>query len=269
MPQAPPLAGVRRDPPSVPASELTLPDELDHAFAGWQPEAFAILDRLREEPHIGQYKKERDAGLLDEYIREPFKRYRDDLVVNWVLPNRLGFETEKRVFSRLLKNDFGAGGCHHHRWMAFYRPEAGKRLKDVQLSHSLSPKGLTVGLYVGAYATDLLAQAKARIQHKPQRYLRLVNALLECGENWYFSYHYGSGDSKVAPKHHQPLAALPDDWAKADGLAVRRRLGRDEVIQSGAAGVREALEAVVDLWPLYRFYLASEIADRGPQAANV
>jgi hypothetical protein len=256
VPDAPPPVAARRDPPSVPASELALPDELDYSFAGWQPEAFEILDRLRKEPHIGQYKTERDAGLLDEYIREPFKRYRDDLVVNWVLPNRLGFETEKRVFSRLLKNDFGAGGCHHHRWMAFYRPEAGKRLKDVQLSHSLSDKGLTVGLYVGAYATDLLDQAKERIREEPERYRSLVNALLKRDEGWYFSYHYGSGKSKTAPTYRRPLESLPEDWPRADGIAVRRRLGRDAVRQWQSAVVREALEVVMDVWPLYRFYLA-------------
>ncbi|PSQ99343.1 MAG: hypothetical protein BRD48_04405 [Bacteroidetes bacterium QS_9_68_14] len=255
MPDALPPVAARRDPPSVPAAEIVLPDEFDQTFAGWQPEAFEILDRLREEPHIGQYKEERDAGLLDEYIKEPFKRYRDDIVVNWVLPNQLGFETEKRVFSRLLKNDFGAGGCHHHRWMAFYRPEAGKRLMDVQLSHSLSDKGLTVGLYVGAYATDLLAQAKERIREEPERYRALVNALLGKEGRWYFSYHYGSGDSKTSPKHHEPLGALPDDWEKADGLAVRKRLPREDVVRAGETVVREAMEVVMDLWPLYRFYL--------------
>ena len=257
MPDAPPPVAARRDPPSVPASELALPDELDYSFAGWTPEAFALLDRLKEEPHIGQYKTERDSGRLDEHLKAPFDRYRDDLVVNWVLPNRLGFETEKRVFSRLLKNDFGAGGCHHHRWMAFYRPEAGKRLTDVQLSHSLSPKGLTVGLYVGAYATDLLKQAKERIQQEPDRYRSLVNDLLEReGEHWYFSFHHGSGKSKTAPKHRAPLDALPADWEKADGLAVRRRLPREAVVAAEETVVREALRVVTALWPLYRFYLA-------------
>ena len=257
MPDAPLPAAATRSPPEVPAADLTLPEQLDCTFEGWQPEAFDILDRLREEPHIGQYKTERDAGRLDRFIREPFKRYRDDLVVNWVLPNRLGFETEKRVFSRLLKNDFGAGGCHHHRWMAFYRPAAGKRLQDVQLSHSLSDRGLTVGLYVGAYAKELLAQAKARIGKAPDRYLALVNRLLE-QDGWYFSYHHGSGKRKSAPTHYAPLDALPGDWEKADGLAVRKRLARDEVIREEEAVVRRALEAMLRLWPLYRFYLAEE-----------
>lgn len=257
MPDAPPPAAATLDPPSVPAEDLALPATLDCSFAGWTPEAFALLDRLRENPHIGQYKKERDAGRLDAFIREPFKRYRDDLVVNFVLPNRLGFETEKNVFSRLLKNDFGAGGCHHHKWMAFYRPAAGKRLKDVQLSHSLSPKGLTVGLYVGAYAKDLLRRAKDRIDAAPARYLDLLGALLERG-GWYFSYHYGSGKSKTSPKHRAPLAALPRDLARADGIAVRRRLPREDVIAWQEDVVRRALGVIRDVWPLYRFYLAGD-----------
>ena len=255
MPDAPPPVVARRAPQRVPADEIALPDAFDHSFAGWTPEAFEVLDRLREEPHIGQYREERDAGRLDEHIKEPFKRYRDDLVVNWVLPNRLGFETEKNVFSRLLKNDFGAGGCHHHKWLAFYRPQAGRRLKDVQLSHSLSPQGLTVGLYVGAYAKNLLRQAKERIQQDPERFLTLVNVLLE-RDDWYFSYHYGSGANKTSSRHRQPLGGLPDDWRKADGLALRRRLPRAEVIREQENVVRRALEGILAVWPLYRFYLA-------------
>ena len=59
-----------------------------------------MLDRLRDEPHIDQYKSEK-PGVTD-HLKAPFRRYRDDLVVNWVLPNRLDFETERYVFSRLL-----------------------------------------------------------------------------------------------------------------------------------------------------------------------
>ena len=256
----------RRTPASVPVDELEWRAPLDLSFEGWPPEAFALLERLREHPHIEQYRREKESGALEEHLKAPFKRYRDDLVVNWVLPSRLAFETEKNVFSRLLKNDFGAGGCHHHKWLAFYRPGL-KRLKDVQLSHSLSPRGMTVGLYVGAYAKDLLAQAQARIEQAPQRYRALVNARLE-QKGWYFSYHYGSGKSKQAPRFTAPLEALPGDLAKADGLALRRLFPRAEVEAAGAGFVGEALEAVRALWPLYRFYLAGGYLAEGEASGN-
>ena len=244
----------RRPPAAGPAEELTVRAPLDLSFEGWTPDAFEMLERLRENPHIEQYRKEKESGALEQHLKAPFKRYRDDLVVNWVLPSRLDFETEKNVFSRLLKNDFGAGGCHHHKWLAFYRPGL-KRLKDVQISHSLSPRGMTVGLYVGAYAKDLLAQAQARIGQAPQRYLARINPLLE-QRGWYFSYHYGSGKSKQAPRLTAPLDALPGDLSKADGLAFRRLFPRAEVEAAGAGFIGEALAAVRAVWPLYRFYLA-------------
>lgn len=244
----------RADPATVAAEDLTFRAPLDLSFGGWQPEAFNILERLREHPHIEQYRREKDDGGLARFIKEPFKRYRDDLVVNWVLPSRLAFETEKNIFSRLLKNDFGAGGCHHHKWMAFYRPGL-KRLKDVQLSHSLSPSGMTVGIYVGAYARDLLAQAQARIEAAPQRYLALINPLLE-QPGWRFSYHYGTGTGKARPKCEAPLAALPGDLPKANGIALRRLFPRPDVEAAGPAFVGHALDAMQAVWPLYRFYLA-------------
>jgi hypothetical protein len=239
-------------PPALSVENLEIPDTLDQAFEGWSEAAFGILDRLRETPHIEQYKKEK-PGVTDD-LKDPFRRYRDDLVVNWVLPNRLDFETERNVFSRLLKNDFGAGGCHDNLWMAFYRPET-KRLKDVQISHRISPDGFDVGLYVGAYATDLLGQAQHRIEQAPATYLGKVNGLLE-QDPWTFGTHRGSGQSATRTRHDAPLDAVPDAVPKADGIFLRHRIPRPDVLALGPDLVATALDAVLDLWPIYRFYLA-------------
>ncbi|WP_263840363.1 hypothetical protein [Salinibacter sp.] len=174
MPDEPSTTAI--DPPQKSLDAMRRPDALDRSFEGWSEAVFAMLDRLRAEPHIDQYKKEKPG--VTEHLKDPFRRYRDDLVVNWVLPNRLGFETEKYVFSRLLKNDFGAGGCNDNLWMSFYRPET-RRLEDVQITHRVSPDGFAVGIYVGSHATDLLAQAQSRIQDAPATYLDLVNPLLQ------------------------------------------------------------------------------------------
>ena len=205
-----------------------------------------MLDRLRERPHIEQYRAEKEA--IAEYVTGPFKAYRDDLVVNWVLPNHLPFETEKNVFSRLLKNDFGAGGCHHHQWMAFYRPPL-RRLSDVQLSHSLYPDGFVFGLYVGQYAKSLFRAAKARMSEEPERALALLNGLIEHG--YTFTYAPTVTKSLASPTFTEPLAMLPDDLSRAKGMWVRRKMGRDEVLAAGPQLVRHALAAQAELWPLY------------------
>ena len=246
--------GPRSVPPAeVPAEDMQIPDTQDGGFEGWSPEAFGILDRLRETPHIEQYKKEKPG--VTNHLKDPFKRYRDDLVVRWVLPNRLDLETERNVFSRLLKNDFGAGGCHDNLWMAFYRPET-KRLKDVQVSHRISPDGFDVGIYVGAYATDLLNTAQQHIDQAPGTFLGHVNPLLRDG-GWTLGHHKGSGQNERRERYRDPLDTVPNALTSADGIWLRRRVPRDTVLDAGPDLVARALDAVLCVWPLYRFYLAS------------
>ena len=242
------------DPPQTPVESMHRPEPLDRSFEGWSDAVFEMLGRLREEPHIDQYNKEKPG--VTEHLKDPFRRYRDDLVVNWVLPNRLGFETEKYVFSRLLKNDFGAGGCHDNLWMSFYRPET-RRLEDVQITHRVSPDGFAVGVYVGAYATDLLKQAKRRIQDAPETYLDLVNPLLQ-RKNWRFYTHRGSGDDESKTVFEEPLSTIPESLEGADGVYVRHYLSRPETLELGPTLVDRALDLVFDVWPIYRFYLADD-----------
>jgi hypothetical protein len=240
------------DPVQVPVDEMHRPDSIDRSFKGWSPEAFAMLDRLRAEPHIDQYKEEKPG--VTNHLKDPFRRYRDDLVVNWVLPNRLNFETERHVFSRLLKNDFGAGGCHDHLWMSFYRPET-RRLEDVQITHRVSPDGFAVGVYVGAHATDLLKRAKARIRQAPATYLDHVNPLL-ARDDWRFYTHRGSGQNEKQTVFTEPLDAVPDAVDGADGIYVRHYISRDATLELGPQLVDRALDLVFAVWPIYRFYLS-------------
>jgi len=240
------------DPPEMSIEEMQRPDEIDASFEGWSADVFSMLERLRAEPHIDQYEKEKPG--ITEDLKDPFRRYRDDLVVNWVLPNRLNFETERHVFSRLLKNDFGAGGCHDHLWMSFYRPET-RRLEDVQITHRVSPDGFAVGVYVGARATDLLDQARSRMHAAPSTYLDLVNRLV-ARDGWRFYTHRGSGSNETQTVFSEPLDSVPDTVDRADGIYVRHYLSQEETLSLGPDLVDRALELVFDVWPIYRFYLA-------------
>src|SRR5690606_24210127 len=239
----------QREPTAVPVEELMLPESPDLTFAGFSEEAFAILERLRQNPHIEQYREEKEG--IQRYIKKPFARYRDDLVVNWVLPNRLAYETEKNVFSRLLKNDFGAGGCNHHLWMAFYRPGR-RRLADAQLWHSLSPDGFTTGLFVGGHAKDLVRLAKAHIAADAAGFLALLNPLLE-DERTSFFLEYGAGKSKTRRRLDGPLEGVPDDLNKAQELWVQPLLARDAVLRWKGELLLHVLREIHAVWPLYRF----------------
>lgn len=234
------------DPAALSADDWQRPEPLDLTFEGFSREAFDVLTRLRAQPHIAQYRLEKPA--IRRALQEPFKRYRDDLVLNWVIPNRLGFETEKNVFSRLLKNDFGAGGCHHHLWLAFYRPGR-KRLTDLQLSHAIDPDGLSVGLYVGDYAKDALARARHNIEADPAGFRAALNPLLATGA-WQFDvYRRGT-----RTRHHGPIATMPDELPRADALWIGTAFSRADVLAWGSDVVRHAIEALRAVWPAYRLF---------------
>ena len=240
------------DPAPVPTAgpPFVRPRPLDLTFEGFPAEGFEALAALREAPHIGTYRALKP--VLDRAVTAPFKRYRDDLALNWVIPNGLPFETERNVFSRVLKNDFGAGGSHSHLWMSFYRPPR-KRLTDVQLSHAVYPDAFRWGLYVGDYARGLFGPARQRLVEDERRSLGLVNALIERGYRLAFAPHVTKPDGH--PEFDAPLDALPDGLARAKGIWLMRRIARAEADALGPDLVGAAIDAQEELWPLYSFLI--------------
>ena len=245
--------------PLVPAAAppFARPQPLDLTFEGFPAEGFEALARLRAEPHIGRYQKEK--AVLDRAVTAPFKRYRDDLAVNWVLPNGLPFETERNVFSRILKNDFGRGGSHSHLWMSFYRRPR-KRLTDVQLSHAIHADAFRWGLYIGDYAKGLFGPARRRLVEEPEVSLPILNALIDRGYRLSFAPHVTKPEGH--PEFDTALDALPDGLDRAKGIWVMRRIDRAEVDRLGPMLLGAAIDAQEELWPLYRFLAVAASGER-------
>ncbi len=219
---------------------------MDVRFPGFCEEAFAVLDRLKEHPHIGQYREEKRS--IATFLMEPFRLYRDDLAVNWVLPNRLPLETEKNVFSRLLKNDFGAGGCNHHLWMSFYRLGR-SRLRDLQMPHTIDPDGFSVGLYAGDHAREVLRLVRSQAMRHSDRFRDRVAELADRG--WSVHLYEGTGARRRVPVARDELNGLSERLQHANGLWIATTTARGDVVQLGPDLVHCGAEASAQVWPLF------------------
>ncbi|CAM3285247.1 hypothetical protein [Rhodothermus bifroesti] len=237
---------IGRDPADVAAEALCVPEPSRLSFEGFSTEAFAALERLKAQPHLEQYRLEKP--LLQQHVQQPFRRLRDDLVVHWVLPNALALETERNVFSRFLKNDFGAGGCYAHYWMAFYR-QGWRRLADVQLMVSLHADGLRAGVYVGEPARTVWQQVRVALMEEGIEVLRSLLPLLQ------FKIYLRKGNRRLLPETELPQA-LPAVLRSAEGLWAGATLSREEVLHCKSAVVFWILTVWRQAWPLYRFCCA-------------
>jgi len=93
-------------------------------------EAFGLLERLRDNPTKAFYDSEKDA--FAEHLEQPFRDLFAELAERMPQPMRDYLETEKGLFGRIPKNDYGRGGAWPHYWGAFY-PKGGKRIEGAQL----------------------------------------------------------------------------------------------------------------------------------------
>lgn len=115
----------------------------------FHPETFELLNGLAQTPTAGYYRDHREA--IRQYVERPLQGIllRAGTRLPAMMLERL--ETQRNLFSRILKNDFGRGGAWASYWGAFY-PKHSRRLADIQLSLSISAQRLQMSFYIGDYA---------------------------------------------------------------------------------------------------------------------
>ena len=112
---------------------------------------FNLLAQLDKNPTIQFYSEHKEE--FTKYVETPLQ----DLLlqsVDLLRPEIVKtMETEKNLFSRFNKNDYGRGGAWPFYWGAFYLKN-GKRNTDPQLSLWLNYERLSLGFFIGVYGEE-------------------------------------------------------------------------------------------------------------------
>lgn len=112
------------------------------------PEAFAWLAAIERTPTAAFYMQNKAA--FSEHVEQPLRGLMRRAALRLPAMLRARLETQRGVFSRFLKNDFGRGGAWANYWGAFY-PKGSRRLEDVQLAVWMNAHRVGISFYIGGY----------------------------------------------------------------------------------------------------------------------
>jgi 5-methylcytosine-specific restriction protein B len=159
-------------PPRSNGKKGNEPDELQSGKGYFSATTFKLLQSLHAEPQRAFYMAHKEN--FKTHVEEPFQRLMHDVAA--CLPAAITnlMETERNIFARILKNDFGQGGAWDHYWGAFY-PQGGKRIADPQLSMWINHELLEFGFYIGDYGNA----SRQRFQKNAQEHYEALIELLE------------------------------------------------------------------------------------------
>ena len=132
---------------------------------------FDLLSKLHENPTKDFYLAHKEE--FKTYLEGPFQQLFYDVAAQLPVPILKVMETKKRVFARIIKNDYGQGGAWDFYWGAFY-PKGSKRIEDAQLSMWINPDLLEFGFYIGEYGAE---QRQRFLRNCRRHYATLVRFL--------------------------------------------------------------------------------------------
>ncbi|MDX9956103.1 MAG: AAA family ATPase [Anaerolineae bacterium] len=155
--------------PAAPAPAVR--EQPAHYNTIFDAQTFDLLQALHAEPQRAFYLEHKED--FKAHVEEPFQRLMRDVAVRLPPAITALMETERNVFARILKNDYGQGGAWDFYWGAFY-PQSGKRIADPQLSMWINHELLEFGFYIGDYGN---ASRQRFLQNSQEHYEALVELL--------------------------------------------------------------------------------------------
>ncbi len=198
-------------PPAVMPDNSTVSAQTPpHPDCPFSIQAFELLMELDDNPTKDFYDANKIA--FQQEVEEPFKRVMRQVADRLPLAVRDVMETQKRIFARFLKNDFGQGGAWPFYWGAFY-PIGSKRSLDAQLSMWINRDFLEFGFYIGNYGSTQRVAFPTQLRTSPccpgtgagEHFVRKSHSLRR-------SHHLRSSARRLHDSRESPLKATWKDF---------------------------------------------------------
>ena len=213
---------------------------------------FTLLEGLSKTPTKEFYQN--NKGDILEDIQNPLKKTFE--LIEKRLPTYIlnTLETEKRILSSVLKNDYGQGAAYDYLWGAFY-PRGEKRSHSAQLFLTLTKNSLSGGFYIGENGEDTKKRFKENCK-KPEA-ITLAKELDQhlCGEKIAFGTKK-EPQLAIESSSFYDLVSFEEWFQRVSevGCGARVFLKKDEVLSLSGAKLADKLsELFIKVYPLFFF----------------
>lgn len=200
---------------------------------------FDLLAAIARTPTAAFYLERKP--LFQELVERPLQGLLRRVAVRLPGMMRDRLETQRNIFSRFLKNDFGRGGAWANYWGAFY-PKGSRRIADVQLAVWMNAERVGISFYIGEYGPAPRERFLRNVRQHRRALPRLLGGLL--ADPRVLLSHGGEevldGAGRLIPVHPVTWTEWLDDPAAADFYARDALTPRQAVTLPG-----EALEDLV------------------------
>lgn len=220
---------------------------LDPAFSR---AAFELLEGIHHDPTKDYYSSRRNEFV--DHVERPFQELFRAVIDRLVPEIKRVMETEKGLFGRFLKNDWGRGGAWDFYWGAIY-PKNQKRVEHAQLYASIHPTHLEAGFYIGEYSdTQVRDRFLRNLRAEPARLIALVSESLE-----HHDLDYGPRESATS----DDVSTFEEYVNDSDrtGHRVAQGFSRERVLETSRADLSEKIASLFrDLFPLVLLALTED-----------
>ncbi len=222
------------------------PKDVTATEGAFSRRTFELLEELHETPTREFYSKHQEE--FREHVEEPLQELLSGIAA--LLPQAMKeeLETEKRLFSRIPKNDFGRGGAWDFYWGAFY-PRGGKRIAGAQLFVALLRDGLEYGFNLGEYGEDQRTRFVKNVRKRRDALVTALNPRIDDGQ-----FLFGVKRGEDGRLDEESARSTLNEWLfhiDDDPPSVRAVVPPDELLSMPEARLGEkVLEAFRQLFPL-------------------